>query len=232
MAGRRRQRQGDDGEIEQVPSVEEEARTAREKPQRHLHREDGDDRRVESEQPTAGRRHDRRRGLEPERDRVQQDQPDHDPLYPCRVYPGAETRTHGLPGRHHLRRCRVQRQASPRMKRLYKGAVVDKFKRLAAWAPAADNYRRIASARVAKMPEDHAISLGPHFTSFVAARVNEGRYGSASEVVRAGLRLLEAHEMKVSALRAAIAEGEASGAAEPFDFEAFLARKRGEHAAE
>lgn len=68
--------------------------------------------------------------------------------------------------------------------------------------------------------------LGDHFTDFVDRQLSRGRYGSASEVVRAGLRLLEEHEAKLEALRAALIEGERSGPSEPFDFDRFLEGKR------
>lgn len=76
------------------------------------------------------------------------------------------------------------------------------------------------------MGKNTSFSLGDHFTSFIDDQVEEGRYGSASDVVRAGLRLLEEQEAKLSALRAALDEGEASGDAGVFDFKAFLASKR------
>lgn len=79
------------------------------------------------------------------------------------------------------------------------------------------------------MPRNTSVSLGDHFTTFIDTEVKSGRYGSASEVVRAGLRLLQEHEAKVKALEAALIEGEESGEAQPFDFEAFLARKRAEY---
>jgi antitoxin ParD1/3/4 len=60
----------------------------------------------------------------------------------------------------------------------------------------------------------------------VAAQVDQGRYSDADDVVRAGLRLLEQNEAKLEALRAALIEGEESGPAAPFDFGAFIARKR------
>jgi antitoxin ParD1/3/4 len=71
-----------------------------------------------------------------------------------------------------------------------------------------------------------SFSLGEHFTSFVEAQVKEGRYSNASDVMRAALRLLEEREARMGALRTALVEGEESGASTPFDFEAFIARKR------
>jgi antitoxin ParD1/3/4 len=76
------------------------------------------------------------------------------------------------------------------------------------------------------MSKNTSFSLGEHFQAFVEAQVSEGRYGSASDVVRAGLRLLEEQEARIAALRAALIEGELSGASTPFDFEAFIARKK------
>ena len=67
---------------------------------------------------------------------------------------------------------------------------------------------------------------GDHFKAFIDAQVRSGRYGSASDVVRAWLRLLEQHESKVSALRDALIRGEQSGEPRLFDFEGFKARKR------
>lgn len=63
------------------------------------------------------------------------------------------------------------------------------------------------------MPTSVALSL--HFESFIQEQVRSGRYNNASEVVRAGLRLLEDQharaKLQQEELRAAIAAGLASG---------------------
>lgn len=81
------------------------------------------------------------------------------------------------------------------------------------------------------MARNTSVTIGDHFTSFISEQVQTGRYGSASDVVRAGLRLLEEHEAKVKALQDALIAGEQSGEATDFDFEAFKARKRAEYEA-
>ena len=78
------------------------------------------------------------------------------------------------------------------------------------------------------MAKNTSITIGDHFEDFISAQIEAGRYGNASEVIRSGLRLLEEHEQKVAALRAALIEGEQSGDAGPLDFDAIKreARKR------
>ena len=76
------------------------------------------------------------------------------------------------------------------------------------------------------MAQITSISLGEHFGAFIAQQISQGRYGSASEVVRAGLRQLEEHETQLATLRAALEDGENSGASTSFDVDAFLKAKR------
>lgn len=74
--------------------------------------------------------------------------------------------------------------------------------------------------------QNTSISLDDHFAEFLSRQVSSGRYRSSSEVVRAGLRLLEDRETRLAALRAALVEGEECGEPEPFDFDAFIAAKK------
>lgn len=80
------------------------------------------------------------------------------------------------------------------------------------------------------MARNTSISLGDHFATFIDEQVDAGRYNSASDVVRAGLRLLEEHEAKVAALHAALEAGKQSGPAIPFDRSSFLAELQARHA--
>jgi len=67
------------------------------------------------------------------------------------------------------------------------------------------------------MSKNTSISLGNYFDNFVKHSVSKGRFKNASEVVRAGLRLLEEEENKVLSLKKAIQEGIDSGIAEDFN---------------
>ncbi len=69
-----------------------------------------------------------------------------------------------------------------------------------------------------------SISLGNYFDNFVSSQVSGGRYKNVSEVVRAGLRLLEDEESKVIALKNAIQKGLESPRVENFDFDAHLTK--------
>ncbi|WJH41354.1 type II toxin-antitoxin system ParD family antitoxin [Aliirhizobium terrae] len=77
------------------------------------------------------------------------------------------------------------------------------------------------------MGEIKSIKVDEELTAFVRKQVDEGRYASESEVVEEALRLLkESEEEAIEAIRTAIDEGEASGEPQPFDFDAFIERKR------
>ena len=72
------------------------------------------------------------------------------------------------------------------------------------------------------MNKNTSISLGNYFDEFVQSRIKEGRFKNVSEVIRAGLRLLEEEENKVAALKRAIQDGMNSGIAHDFDPEKHL----------
>jgi antitoxin ParD1/3/4 len=67
------------------------------------------------------------------------------------------------------------------------------------------------------MSRNTSISIGNYFDDFIQNRISAGRFKNASEVVRAGLRLLEEEENRMIALREAIKEGIESGIARDFD---------------
>ncbi len=62
-----------------------------------------------------------------------------------------------------------------------------------------------------------SVALGSYFEDFIKVQISNGRYNNASEVIRAGLRLLEDNESQIIALKSAIDEGINSGIAEGFD---------------
>ncbi|WP_257264247.1 type II toxin-antitoxin system ParD family antitoxin [Endozoicomonas sp. ONNA2] len=77
------------------------------------------------------------------------------------------------------------------------------------------------------MAKNTSITLGEHFDSFISDQIESGRYGSASEVIRAALRLLESKETKLHTLRNLLIEGEKSGIAE-YDYDTFINELDGE----
>jgi antitoxin ParD1/3/4 len=79
------------------------------------------------------------------------------------------------------------------------------------------------------MAKNTSILLGDHFEEFISKEVSSGRYGSASEVVRTALRMLEVEEQKKEALIAALVEGEKSKRVENFDPKAHLEKLHRKH---
>ena len=61
------------------------------------------------------------------------------------------------------------------------------------------------------MQKNTSVTLGKYFEEFIAQLIERGRYASASEVIREGLRFLEEREIKLNAVRRALKEGEESG---------------------
>ncbi|WP_417594062.1 type II toxin-antitoxin system ParD family antitoxin [Oceanospirillum sp.] len=71
------------------------------------------------------------------------------------------------------------------------------------------------------MAKNTSITLGDHFEGFISEQVQSGRYGSASEVIRSALRLLENQEAKMETLRQLLQQGEQSGDAD-YDLDSFI----------
>ena len=80
------------------------------------------------------------------------------------------------------------------------------------------------------MSKNTSISLGDHFEGIIENGIKSGRFASASEVIRAGLRLIEEEESKVQLLKEAIEKGEESGYVKKFDPIKHLASLNNKHA--
>ena len=76
------------------------------------------------------------------------------------------------------------------------------------------------------MSKTTSISLGDHFESFIGQQIAGGRYGSASEVIRASLRLLEEREHRIEGLRRALIDGERSGDVGELDMQKVKSKAR------
>lgn len=67
------------------------------------------------------------------------------------------------------------------------------------------------------MGRNTSVSLGDYFEEFVENKISEGRYKNISEIIRAGLRLLEEEEDKITLLKNALQEGIDNGIAKNFN---------------
>ncbi len=76
------------------------------------------------------------------------------------------------------------------------------------------------------MARNTSVILGEHFDKFIKSELESGRYSSASEVIRSGLRLLEEHKKKIIAVNEALVIGEKSGEARTFNNEKFKLQMR------
>jgi antitoxin ParD1/3/4 len=72
------------------------------------------------------------------------------------------------------------------------------------------------------MPKNTSILLGDYFDNFISQQIKSGKFSSASEVVRAALRMFEYEESKKSELINELKKGEKSGFVESFDRKEFL----------
>jgi len=80
------------------------------------------------------------------------------------------------------------------------------------------------------MAKNTSILLGDYFDNFINQQVKSGKFSSASEVVRAALRLFEFEESKKAELIKELKKGEKSGFVEKFNRDAFLKNLHKKHA--
>jgi antitoxin ParD1/3/4 len=80
-------------------------------------------------------------------------------------------------------------------------------------------YYRIQSLNQQTQMKNTSVALGEHFDQYIAEQLASGRYRTASEIIRESLRMHQERELKISAMRAAIEDGVASGIDESFSFE-------------
>ena len=79
------------------------------------------------------------------------------------------------------------------------------------------------------MSKNTSVTLGDYFEKIIRDSIESGRYSSASEVIREGLRLVDEQERKIQLLKDAIEAGEKSGYVKDFDAESFLAELHRKH---
>lgn len=72
------------------------------------------------------------------------------------------------------------------------------------------------------MQKNTSVSLGDHYQKFISQQILHGRFGSTSEAIRAGLRLLEEQESKLAVLRQALIDGEMSGTATDYSVDSLI----------
>jgi len=85
-----------------------------------------------------------------------------------------------------------------------------------------DTASKFQFIRLSELFRITSVALGPYFEDFIKAQIAQGRYNNASEVIRAGLRMLEDNDTRIAALKSAIEEGMNSGEAVDFDPAAHL----------
>lgn len=76
------------------------------------------------------------------------------------------------------------------------------------------------------MAKTTSFNLGDHFDQFISTQIKSGRFGNASEVLRASLRLMEQEEQKFQTLRQALIDGENSGESTPLDMQEIIQKAK------